>query len=224
MVDGSLEDLVRGARNGDRECLERLVLAIQDRVHGLALRMLWNPEDARDATQDILIRVVTRLGSFRGRSAFTTWVYRVAANHLLTVRKSGLEERYDFQRFGRELDDGLSDETVPEGSGSDTALLLEEASGPEGGHRSGGLVRRDGIANGPPRSGQFHCTCTAAPGCCAVPGAITPVGETQDVRLSRLQSGHSRLKHLEQSLVEQSDARGCPATRGPRRRRSVVVL
>jgi RNA polymerase sigma factor (sigma-70 family) len=121
----SLEDLVRAARNGDRDSLERLVLSIQDRVHGLAIRMLWNPEDARDATQEILVRIVTRLGTFRGASSFTTWVYRVAANHLLTVRKSRLEEqRYTFQRFGSELDDGLSDEAVSHGP--ETALLLEE--------------------------------------------------------------------------------------------------
>lgn len=121
----TLEDLVSGARDGDRECLERLVAAVQDRVHGLALRMLWNPEDARDATQEILIRIVTRLGTFRGASSFTTWAYRVAANYLLTARKSRLEEkRYTFQRFGEELDEGLSGAGIP--VGPDTALLLEE--------------------------------------------------------------------------------------------------
>src|SRR5262249_15064298 len=75
----TLEDLVRAARSGDRESLERLVLKVQDRVHGLAVRMLWNPDDARDATQEILVRIVTRLGTFRGGSSFATWVYRVAA-------------------------------------------------------------------------------------------------------------------------------------------------
>jgi DNA-directed RNA polymerase specialized sigma24 family protein len=65
------------------------------------------------------------LGTFRGRSSFTTWVYRVAANHLLTARKSRLEEqRYTFQRFGEELDEGLSEEEVSQGA--DRALLLEE--------------------------------------------------------------------------------------------------
>jgi RNA polymerase sigma factor (sigma-70 family) len=122
----SLEDLVRAARNGDRASLERLVRSIQDRIHGLALRMLWNTEDARDATQDILLRIVTRLGTFRGESAFATWAYRVAANYLLTARKSRIEEqRYTFDRFGAELDEGLSDESVPHGA-ADTALLLEE--------------------------------------------------------------------------------------------------
>jgi len=122
----SLEDLARAAREGDRESLERLVLSIQDRIHGLAIRMLWSSDDARDATQEILIRIVTRLGTFRGASSFATWVYRVAANYLLTARKSRLEEqRYTFPRFGAELDEGLSDEGAPRG-GADTALLLEE--------------------------------------------------------------------------------------------------
>jgi len=125
-MNTSLEDLARRARDGDHEALESLVSAIQDRVYGLALRMLWHPEDARDATQEILIRIVTRLGTFRGASSFSTWAYRVAANCLLTARKSRLEERsYTFQRFGEELDQGLSEAAAPPASG-ETALLLEE--------------------------------------------------------------------------------------------------
>src|SRR5262249_32166228 len=122
----SLDELARRAREGQGESLERLVAAIQDRIHGLALRMLWHPEDARDATQEILIRIVTRLGTFRGASSFTTWAHRVAANYLLTVRKSRLERQaYTFRRFGEELDEGLSDAPAPPAPG-DAALLLEE--------------------------------------------------------------------------------------------------
>jgi len=122
----SLESLVQRARDGDQESLERVVSAIQDRIYGLALRMLWHPEDARDVTQEILVRIVTRLGTFRGESAFMTWAHRVAANYLLTARKSRLEQqRYTFERFGEELDEGLSDEGPP-GSAAEAALLLEE--------------------------------------------------------------------------------------------------
>lgn len=125
-MNASLESLAGRAREGDREALESLVLAIQDRVYGVALRMLWHPEDARDATQEILTRIVTRLSTFRGASSFSTWAYRVAANHLLTARKSRLEERsYTFQLFGDELDKGLSKDAAPQPS-SETALLLEE--------------------------------------------------------------------------------------------------
>ena len=125
-MEESLEELVRRAREGDGESLERLVSGIQDRIYGLALRMLWHPEDARDATQEILIRVVTRLATFRGESSFSTWAHRVAANYLLSARKSRLEQQgYTFQRFGEDLDEGLSDVAAVPATG-ETALLLEE--------------------------------------------------------------------------------------------------
>lgn len=122
-----LEQLVDRARNGDRDSLERLVAQIQGPVYNLALRMLWHPEEAKDATQDILIRVVTHLGSFRGDSRVRTWVYRVAANYLLTARQSRVEAQgYTFDRFGSDLQDGLADVAAVEEWPPDKALLLEE--------------------------------------------------------------------------------------------------
>lgn len=126
-MDDELADLVERARNGDRGSLERLVEETQARVYNLALRMLWHPEDARDATQDILIRVITHLGSFRGESRVRTWVYRVAANYLITTRQSRVEaEAYTFDRFASELHDGLSDISEEGEWPADKALLLEE--------------------------------------------------------------------------------------------------
>ena len=122
-----LEALVTLARDGNRESLERLVDCIQGPVYNLALRMLWHPEDAQDATQEILIRVTTHLGSFRGDSRFMTWVFRVAANYLITARQSRVEaQAYTFVRFSSELHDGLA-EIGEEGEWPpDKALLLEE--------------------------------------------------------------------------------------------------
>jgi RNA polymerase sigma factor (sigma-70 family) len=84
----SPEVLVQRTRRGDQGALENLVKAIKGPVYGLALRMLGVPAEAEDATQEILVKVVTRLDSFRGESRFTTWVYAVAANHLRTVQAS----------------------------------------------------------------------------------------------------------------------------------------
>jgi DNA-directed RNA polymerase specialized sigma24 family protein len=56
-----LEDVARRALDGDPNALDLLVRALQGDVHGLALRMLWNREDAEDATQEILVRVITQL-------------------------------------------------------------------------------------------------------------------------------------------------------------------
>lgn len=126
-VDTPLETLVERAKEGDRSALEDVVRAIQDRVYGLALRMLWHPADAEDATQEILIRIVTHLGSFRGESAFTTWAYRVASNYLLTTRKRRAEqEELTFERFGAQLDEGLSDAPLQVSPGVDEQLLVEE--------------------------------------------------------------------------------------------------
>ena len=84
-ADFSLSEQVSPAQTGDRAALEKVVGEIQDQVYRLAVQMLWHPEDAEDATQEILIRIITRLGSFKGESAFTTWVYRVACNYLLNI-------------------------------------------------------------------------------------------------------------------------------------------
>ena len=109
---------------GDRDAVDRLVRALQGDVYGLALRMLWNREDAEDATQEILVRVVTRLSQFDFRSRLTTWVFRVATNHILDRKKSSVEQlNLSFEGFGDDLVQGLSDDGPAEGERS---LLVEE--------------------------------------------------------------------------------------------------
>jgi RNA polymerase sigma factor (sigma-70 family) len=56
------------------------------RIYNLAARMLFSPEDAEDATQDILIKIIRALPSFRGESGFSTWALAIAANHLRSAR------------------------------------------------------------------------------------------------------------------------------------------
>jgi RNA polymerase sigma factor (sigma-70 family) len=76
---------VQLACGGDLNALDALIAAIQPGVYNLAVRMLGHREDARDATQEILLKVVTHLAKFRGEAAFSTWVYKIARNHLLTA-------------------------------------------------------------------------------------------------------------------------------------------
>ncbi len=126
IADRSLEVLVDRAKSGDRSALEEVVRRIQDRIYGLALRMLWHPADAEDASQEILIRIITRLESFRGESSFSTWVYRVASNYLLTTRKRRMEiDELTFQSFGEDLEVGL-DEAAQDPATAEQALLVEE--------------------------------------------------------------------------------------------------
>ena len=82
----SSEILVKRAVEGDRLALNKVIESIQDMVYNLSLRMLLFPEDAKDATQEILIKVVTHLSSYRSQSKFSTWVYSISANYLLSVK------------------------------------------------------------------------------------------------------------------------------------------
>jgi RNA polymerase sigma factor (sigma-70 family) len=120
----SLEQLAVAAQSGDGQALERLVRPVHDQVYRLALRMTARPPDAEDATQDILIRVITRLSTYRGEAAFTTWVHRIAVNHLLDRSKSSVERmELTFERFADDLLDGLSAGPSAE---PDAALLERE--------------------------------------------------------------------------------------------------
>src|SRR5262252_3192208 len=101
------ETLIAGAQRGDAAALEALVHAIQERIYRLATRMVGDPADAQDATQEILVKIITHLGSFRGESTFNTWMYRVASNHLLTLRKLRSEER-TFEAVAAQLEAGLA--------------------------------------------------------------------------------------------------------------------
>ena len=65
-----------------------LVQQLQTPVFNLALRMLGSVADAEDATQEILLLVLEKLPGFRGESALTTWVYRLAVNRLIDEKRS----------------------------------------------------------------------------------------------------------------------------------------
>jgi RNA polymerase sigma factor (sigma-70 family) len=131
MVEVTNELLAERARDGDAAALTELIDRLKDDVYRLSLRMLWHPEDAEDATQEILFKIVTSVATYRGESAFRTWAFRVATNHLLNTRRSRVElQSLTFEGFGSDLADGLADPvsgvTAPSGDEPDQALLEEE--------------------------------------------------------------------------------------------------
>lgn len=79
---------VEAALEGDAQALETLLVEVKDFIFNLSLRMLGNVHDAQDASQDILIRIMTRLNSFHQEPMFTTWVYRLSVNYLINYKKS----------------------------------------------------------------------------------------------------------------------------------------
>ena len=120
----TLEEIARQALDGDRDALDGLVRALQGDIYGLALRMLWNREDAEDATQEILVRVVTRLSQFGFRSRLKTWAYRLAVNYILDTKKSAIERLHlSFERFADNLGGGLEAAAPPD---TEHSLLIDE--------------------------------------------------------------------------------------------------
>lgn len=82
--------LARLAAVGDRDALDVLLNRHVDRVHGICRRVLGNADDALDASQEALIAIARAIPRFDGRSAFTTWMYRVATNAALDeLRRRG---------------------------------------------------------------------------------------------------------------------------------------
>jgi RNA polymerase sigma-70 factor (ECF subfamily) len=77
--------VVEAAQGGDREAMAELVRATHRGVYAQALRLVGNPEDAADVTQDVYLRVVRKLGGFRHEASFTTWLSRVTTNVAMSM-------------------------------------------------------------------------------------------------------------------------------------------
>lgn len=122
----SLNDLAAAAIGGDRAALSELVQRVQHPLYQLALQFLGHPHDAQDATQEILIRLVTRLGTFEGRSGFMTWAYTVATRQLIRTRKRAVEASVRGPGpFAEVLDAGLADRDYT-AEDAEYRLLCEE--------------------------------------------------------------------------------------------------
>jgi RNA polymerase sigma-70 factor (ECF subfamily) len=79
-------EALEACRRGDREAFDRLVERYQRDVYRLCYRYLNNHEDASDTAQEVFLRAYRAIGSFRGDSAFSTWLYRIAVNTCLNFR------------------------------------------------------------------------------------------------------------------------------------------
>ena len=130
-VDGTrggadLDDLARRAVDVDRDALSELLRELQHPMYRLALRFLGDRQDAEDACQEILIRIVTRLETFEHRSKFSTWAYTVATRSLLRTRRRVVESSVQgAEQFAVFLDAGMGnlDTTADE---AEYSLLCEE--------------------------------------------------------------------------------------------------
>lgn len=118
------KELIKLCLEGNRESLEKLVNSVQGLVFNLSLRFLWNRMDAEDATQEILVKLITNLSKYNGRSKFSTWAYRVAVNYLLNLKQTPLEKSFtSFDVFAEDL---ATTKTAVEYSQPDSSILEKE--------------------------------------------------------------------------------------------------
>jgi RNA polymerase sigma factor (sigma-70 family) len=105
--DKTDEILIGKAVNGDKYSLEELIKRHQDWIYNIALRMVFYSDEAKDVTQEVLIKILTRFSTFRGQSSFRTWAYRIVVNHILNMKKSKGEifHATNFIDYGKAIDE-----------------------------------------------------------------------------------------------------------------------
>lgn len=95
--------LITKAKNGDEAAFTALVEIYAKRIYNINLRMLGKSEDAADITQEVLIKIYRYLGSFRGDSAFSTWVYRISVNSCRDALRAAYRSReMSFSSFSED--------------------------------------------------------------------------------------------------------------------------
>lgn len=119
--------LIEKATAGDSKSLETIILSVQDLVFNLSLRMLGTFADAEDATQDILLKIITHLSSFKGESSFSTWVFSIASNHLKNYKKHMFAHYpLSFEYYGDDIQNGKIYEIPDLTQNVEKAILAEE--------------------------------------------------------------------------------------------------
>lgn len=118
-------ELVDRAIAGDGAAISDVVRQLQDPLYRLALRMVWRPAEAEDATQEILLRVVGNLATWRGEAKLLTWAYRIGVNYLLNLKRQTPQEaaQLSLDTYREGLADGLAAEDY---RGPEAELLSHE--------------------------------------------------------------------------------------------------
>ena len=128
--DAELDHLTEqalAAAAGDRDALERVCAEMIGPMYRLALRYCGHPTDAEDAAQEVMVRLVTGLSTFEGRSRFTTWAYTVAVRQLQRTRQRRVEQSVAGpEPFGEWIDQHVRPEPFEGETATETAELAAD--------------------------------------------------------------------------------------------------
>jgi RNA polymerase sigma factor (sigma-70 family) len=120
--------LIDRAIDGDKKALEQLLEKYQEWIFNVALSFVAYREDAADITQEVLVKIMTKLSTFRHESDFKTWVYRIVKNHFLNMKRRKYEMySMSFDSFARDLDEIPEEEFVGHQYEVEEKLIVEEA-------------------------------------------------------------------------------------------------
>ncbi len=127
VTNEELQVLIGRAVAGDKEALGTVLECVQDLVFNLSLRMLGTFPDAEDASQDIMLKIVTHLSTFKGESAFSTWVFRIAVNHLKDYKKHMFAKMpLSFAFYGEDIKNAKIDDVPDLTQNVEQSVLAEE--------------------------------------------------------------------------------------------------
>ncbi len=98
--------LIKSSKSGDIKSFEALVAAYERKAYNIALRIMGNEEDAKDMTQEALIRIYKSISSFKEQSAFSTWMYRIVTNVCLDEVRRRKNNKTVSVDGGFETEDG----------------------------------------------------------------------------------------------------------------------
>ena len=121
-------NLIELAISGDKEALEALIRRHQDWIFNVALSFVADKSDAADITQEVLVKIVTKLSTFKKESNIRTWIYRIISNHFLNMKRSRYETvPMTFDQFGNSLDTIKDEDISSHHFQVEEKLLVEEA-------------------------------------------------------------------------------------------------
>ena len=118
--------VIRSVLDGNINDFEQLVTAYEKNVYNLALRMVGDPDDAADITQETFIKAYRALGSFRGDSKFSSWIYRIASNVCLDFLRS--RSRRAQVPLSFENEDAEGEIELPDMSQNPEKVLMKKLS------------------------------------------------------------------------------------------------
>ena len=110
MIPPPEQALLNRARSGDQQAMGELLMAYQDRLYNVCLRMVSHPDDAAEVCQDVLMKVIQGIDKFRGESGLATWMTRIAMNQSIShLRKRRLRRTISLDQPMRS-DNGPNDQ------------------------------------------------------------------------------------------------------------------